>query len=81
MEIGITTIILAATLFFLVTEKIPMDLTAMGIMVALVLTGILSPPQAVAGFANPAVVTVGANVSHQPGHDPHRVWWDISVTR
>jgi len=36
------------------------DLTAIGIMVALMTSGILSPLEAVAGFANPAVVTVGA---------------------
>ncbi|MCG8377020.1 MAG: SLC13 family permease, partial [Chlorobiales bacterium] len=36
------------------------DKTAIGIMVVLALTGILSPAQTVAGFANPAVITVGA---------------------
>jgi di/tricarboxylate transporter len=52
--------IFAATLFFLITEKIPVDRTALGIMVALVFAGILTPRQAVAGFANPAVITVAA---------------------
>lgn len=60
MEIAITTAILVATLFLLISEKTPMDLTAIGIMAALILTGILTPTQAVAGFANPAVITVGA---------------------
>ena len=60
MEIGIVTIILTATLMLLISEKLPMDITAIGIMAVLTLTGILTPPQAVSGFANPAVITVGA---------------------
>jgi Na+/H+ antiporter NhaD/arsenite permease-like protein len=60
MEIWIVTIILCLTLVLLITEQIPIDLTAMGIMVALLATGILSAQEAVNGFANPAVVTIGA---------------------
>ncbi|WP_028579714.1 SLC13 family permease [Desulfogranum japonicum] len=60
MEIWLTTIILVLTLYFLISEKIRVDLTAIGIMVLLVVTGILSPKEAVAGFSNPAVVTVAA---------------------
>ncbi len=60
METWLTTLILLSTLYFLISEKIRVDLTAVGIMVLLVITGILSPKEAVAGFANPAVVTVAA---------------------
>ncbi len=60
MDILIVSIIILITLFLLITERIPIDLTAIGIMVALILTKILSPMEAVAGFANPAVITVGA---------------------
>jgi 3-oxoacyl-[acyl-carrier-protein] synthase-3 len=60
MEIAIVTIILAVTLYLLISERIPIDLTAIGIMTVLTLSGILSPQEAVAGFANPAVITVGA---------------------
>jgi di/tricarboxylate transporter len=60
MEIWIVTAILIATLYFLISEKIPVDLTAIGIMVLLTVSGILEPVEAVAGFANPAVITVGA---------------------
>lgn len=60
MTIWIISIILFLALILLITEKIPIDLTAIGIMVALIVTGILSPMEAVAGFANPAVITVGA---------------------
>jgi di/tricarboxylate transporter len=60
MEITIVSLILVAALALLVTEWLPVDLTAIGIMVALMLTGILEPLEAVAGFANPAVITVAA---------------------
>lgn len=60
MSIWIVSVILIVTLVLLVSEKIPVDLTAVGIMVALVLTQILTPMEAVAGFASPAVITVGA---------------------
>ncbi len=60
MDIWITTLILLATLYLLVTEKISVALTAIGIIVLLVVSNILSPKEAVAGFSNPAVITVGA---------------------
>ncbi len=60
MGIWIITAILIAALYLLISEKIPIDLTAIGIMVALMLTRILSPAEAVAGFSHPAVITVGA---------------------
>jgi di/tricarboxylate transporter len=60
MAIWIVSAILILTLVLLITEWIPIDLTAIGIMVLLMLTSILTPLEAVAGFANPAVITVGA---------------------
>jgi di/tricarboxylate transporter len=60
MEIWIVSIIITIAVFFIITEKMSVDLTAMGIMVSLMVTGILTPTEAVAGFANPAVITVGA---------------------
>ncbi len=60
MDIWIVSIILIITLVLLITEKMRVDLTAIGIMVALMVTRILTPMEAVAGFANPAVITVGA---------------------
>jgi len=60
MPILVVSFILLLTLVFLISEKIAVDKTAIGIMVLLALTGILTPAQAVAGFANPAVITVGA---------------------
>ena len=60
MEIWLVTIILIAAMILLVTEKLPVDLTSIGIMVVLVLSGILAPKEAIAGFASPAVITVGS---------------------
>lgn len=60
MTIWLVTAILLATLILLITDKAPVDLVAVGIMVILTVTGILEPAEAVAGFASPAVITVAA---------------------
>lgn len=60
MSIRIVSAILLTTLILLISEKIQVDLTAIGIMVVLMVTVILTPAEAVPGFANPAVITVGA---------------------
>lgn len=60
MDIWILSIIIIGTLYLFVTEKIPVTLTAIGIMILLVLSRMLTPQEAVAGFAHPAVITVGA---------------------
>jgi di/tricarboxylate transporter len=60
MTIWLVTAILILTLVLLVTDKAPVDLVAVGIMVTLTVTGVLRPEEAVAGFASPAVITVAA---------------------
>lgn len=60
MEIWILSTLLVVTLYLLITEVISVDLTAIGIMVLLVVTGILTPKETIGGFANPAVITVAA---------------------
>jgi di/tricarboxylate transporter len=60
MDIWLLSGILFFALYFLITEKISVDLTAIGIMVLLVVSRILNPKEAVLGFANPAVITVAA---------------------
>ena len=60
MDILLVTFLLIVTLVLLIGEWIPLDLVAIGLMVALMVTGLLKPTEAVAGFANPAVITVGA---------------------
>jgi len=60
MTLWVVTLLLIVTIVLLMTEKLTVDLTAIGIMVTLVLAGILTPLEAVSGFASPAVITVGA---------------------
>ena len=52
-------LVVAAVILF-ATERLPVDLTAMIIMGAMLLSGIISPQDAISGFSNPATVTVGA---------------------
>jgi di/tricarboxylate transporter len=59
--IGAILIVLAA-LYGFVSERIPPDLVALLALLALVLTGILSPTEAFAGFSHPAVISVAAVV-------------------
>ena len=59
-QIILVSILLTLSLGLLITEFITVDKTALIIMVALSITGILSPTETISGFANPAVVTVGA---------------------
>ena len=60
MDILIVSCILLGALILFVSELFPVALTAIGIMVALMLSQILTPQDAVAGLAHPAVVTVGS---------------------
>jgi di/tricarboxylate transporter len=60
MDIGIVSAILVIALYLFVSERVPVDVTAIAIVVALLATRILTPREAVAGLAHPAVVTVGA---------------------
>ena len=60
IEIWMVSILLIAVLVLLMTEKITVDRTAIGIMAVLALTGILTPEEVAKGFANSAVITVAA---------------------
>ena len=60
MDIWIVSAILIVALVLLITEKLPVDLTAIGILVSLIFTRILTPLEAIAGFASPAVIAVAA---------------------
>jgi di/tricarboxylate transporter len=51
-------VILAVGLF--VTERLRVDLVALLVLVGLVLTGLVTPTEALSGFSSPAVVTVWA---------------------
>lgn len=52
--------ILVAAMFLFASEIVSVDIGALIVLLALVLTGVLTPEEAVHGFANPAFLTVGA---------------------
>ncbi len=60
LDIALVLAILAAALILLATEIIRMDVVALLVLVSLALTGLLSPADSLAGFSNPAVITVWA---------------------
>ncbi|MDX2267019.1 MAG: SLC13 family permease [Bryobacter sp.] len=60
MQIAIVLILCAACVYALATEKLPVDLTAIFVSIALILTRILTPEQGLSGFGHPATVTVAA---------------------
>lgn len=52
--------ILAAAMYSFVREKIPPDVTALLVIVALLASGILTPSEAFSGFSHPATISVAA---------------------
>jgi len=59
-DAALVLIVLAVSVLFLVTEWIPMEVTAMLALGTVAITGLVSPLEALSGFSNPAVVTVWA---------------------
>jgi di/tricarboxylate transporter len=59
-EITLLLAILAIALVLFISERLRADLVAMLVLLALALTGLLSPAEVFSGFSNPAVITVGA---------------------
>ncbi|WP_028584088.1 SLC13 family permease [Desulfogranum mediterraneum] len=58
-EAVITLVLLAATVGLLVTNLVRADLVAMLVVVALMVSKVLTVPEALSGFANPVVLIVG----------------------
>jgi di/tricarboxylate transporter len=59
-EIIIVIAILVVVIVFLVTEWLPLEVMALLVLGTLAVTGIVSSKEALAGFSNPAVVTIWA---------------------
>jgi di/tricarboxylate transporter len=59
-DMWIALLILVAAVFLFVTEWIRVDVVALGVMLALMLTGLLTPDEAISGFSNSAVITIAA---------------------
>ncbi|HHP7230906.1 MAG TPA: SLC13 family permease [Xenococcaceae cyanobacterium] len=60
MEIVLTLIVLALALISFVFEWLPVDLTAITVAIVLMLLGLVSPEEGIAGFGNSATITVMA---------------------
>ncbi|MGE4543351.1 MAG: SLC13 family permease [Pedobacter sp.] len=60
MAIALTLCILLVAILLFATEWLPMDVVSMLVLLALAITGMVSVPEALSGFANPAVITVAA---------------------
>src|SRR5918999_3041230 len=56
----VTLLILAATMYGFVSERLAPDVTALLALLALLLTGVLTPYEAFAGFSHPATISVAA---------------------
>lgn len=59
-DVLITLAILVVAIVLFVTEKLRVDVVALGVVVALMVSGILTTSEALAGFSNPVVLTVTA---------------------
>jgi di/tricarboxylate transporter len=59
-EMFLTLAILAIAIVFFITEWLRVDVVALGVVVVLILTGILTPSEAISGFSNTAVITIAA---------------------
>ncbi len=59
-QIALTLAIIVAAVILFATEKLRVDVVALLVLLTLVLTGLVTPEEAFAGFANPAVITVWA---------------------
>ena len=59
-DIILVFVILLGVIAVLVTEMMPLEVLAMLVLGVLAVTGLVSPAEALAGFSNPAVVTIWA---------------------
>ncbi|MCB0209316.1 MAG: anion permease [Anaerolineae bacterium] len=60
VEIIIVFVILLVGIILFTTERVSFDITALIILCALVLTGLLTPAEGLSGFSSEATVTIGA---------------------
>jgi di/tricarboxylate transporter len=59
-EVIFVFVVLVVAVVLFATEWLPVDLVALVVMSALLVGGVVTPAEGVAGFGNPATVTVGA---------------------
>jgi len=78
-EIAIVLGILAISLVLFVSEVIRMDLVALLVLGTLAVSGLVTPPQAFAGFSNSAVITVWAMFILSEGLAPETAMMAIAL--
>lgn len=59
-EMWIVIGVLAIAIVLFITEWLRVDVVALGVVVALMITGILTPEEAISGFSNTAVLTIAS---------------------
>ena len=60
LEMWLALGILLFAIIFFITEWLRVDVVALMVVIALMLTGLLKPAEAIAGFSNPVVLTIAA---------------------
>ena len=60
LEMWVVLAILVAAIVLFVTEWLRVDIVALGVVVGLMLSGVLTTAEALAGFSNPAVLSIAA---------------------
>lgn len=60
LDMAIVLMVLLGAIILFAIDRFPADLVAMLVMVSLLLSGVVTPLEGLAGFSNPATVTVGA---------------------
>ena len=60
LEMWIALGILGFAILFFITEWLRVDIVALGVVVALMMSGLVSVEEALSGFSNPAVLTIAA---------------------
>ncbi len=58
LEIGFLFVVIGVMVFFFLTERLPVELTAFAGLAVLALTGYVGPDEAFLGFSSPAVITM-----------------------
>ena len=59
-QIGLMLALVVVSLVFFVRETFPIEVTALGMLAVLLVTGLVTPTEAFAGFSNKAVLAIGA---------------------
>lgn len=59
MEIALVLGLLAVAAVLFCLERMPVDVVALGVLVTLLVSGVLTPAEALAGFASEAVIVIG----------------------